>query len=117
MQLLTHPLSISELTAFANCMNPSGDPLVKAVVDISIRQIIIGASMHVDEEEMFLDMDSDQVNLWGINLYPASFGTDAFIEYDSMINLRPSQKNFSRSVENPQTQKTINDIVLSYVIN
>ena len=79
--------------------------------------MIIGATMHADEEEMFLDMESEQINLWGINLYPVHFGTDNFIEFDSMINLRPVQKNFSRSVENPETQKLITDIVLSYVIN
>ncbi len=117
MQLLSKPISISELSAFANCMNPSGDPLVKAVVDISTRQMIIGATMHVDEEEMFLDMESEQSNLWGINLYPAYFGTDTFIEFDSMINLRPVQKNFSRSVESPEIQKIIIDIVHSYVIH
>jgi Protein of unknown function (DUF5674) len=96
-------------------MNPSGDPLVKAVVDISTKQIIIGATMHVDEEEMFLDMESEQSDLWGINLYPAWFGSDTFIEYDSMINLRPTQKNFSRSVEDPKVQKIITDIIASYV--
>lgn len=117
MQLLTKPISIHELSEYANCMNPSGDPLVKAVVNIATRQIIIGATMHVDEEEMFLDMESEQIDLWGINLYPTWFGNDTFIEYDSMINLRPMQKNFSRSVENPKIQKIITDIVLSYVIN
>jgi Protein of unknown function (DUF5674) len=116
MQLLNSPISIRELTEYANCMNPSGDPLVKAVINISTRQIIIGATMHVDEEEMFLDMESEQSDLWGINLYPAWFGNDAFIEYDSMINLRPSQRNYSRSVENPETQHIITDIVLAYVI-
>ena len=117
MQLLVKPIAIRELSEYANCMNTTGDPLVKAVVNISKRQIIIGATMHVDEEEMFLDMESEQVDLWGINLYPVWFGTDTFIEYDSMINLRPSQRNFSRSVENSETQKIITDIVLSYVIN
>ncbi len=117
MQLLIKPITIRELSEYANCMNPSGDPLVKAVVNISTRQIIIGATMHVDEEEMFLDMESEQIDLWGINLYPACYGSDAFIEYDSMINLRPSQKNFSRSVDNLETQIIITDIVLSYVIN
>jgi Protein of unknown function (DUF5674) len=115
MQFLNSPISIRELSEYANCMNPSGDPLVKAVVDVSTRQIIIGATMHVDEEEMFLDMESEQSDLWGINLYPAWFGNDTFIEYDSMINLRPLQKNFSRSVEDPEIQNTITDIVLSYV--
>jgi Protein of unknown function (DUF5674) len=117
MQLLTHPISITELSEYANCMNPSGDPLVKAVVDISTRQIIIGATMHVDEEEMFLDMDHEQWYLWGINLYPAWFGQAEFIEYDSMINLRPSQGNSSRSIEDRVLQEIITTIVLSYVIN
>jgi hypothetical protein len=116
MKLLTQPIKISDLQEFANCMNPTWEPLVKAVVDIETRQIIIGASMHVDEEEMFLDMGNEQSHLWGINLYPALFGTEKFVEFDSMINLRPSQGNKSRSVDNPEIRKQITTIVMQYVI-
>jgi len=89
MQHITSPITLESLSRSANCMSPDGSLLVKAVVDIQIEDMIIGATMHVDEEEMYLDMDRDQQDLWGINLYPDQYGTDRFVEYDSMINLRP----------------------------
>jgi hypothetical protein len=49
--------------------------------------------------------------LWGINLHPADYGTENFIEFDSMINIRPRQQNMSRGVENPEIQNQIIDIV------
>lgn len=68
--------------------------LVKAVVDIDRKIMVIDAEMHSDQESLLLDNNSAQENLWGINLYP-EFSTDApeFIEFDSMINIRPWQGN------------------------
>ena len=39
------------------------------------------------------------------------FGTEDFIEFDSMINIRPSWGNCSRGVDNVDTQKSTIDIV------
>ncbi|MEX2539996.1 MAG: DUF5674 family protein [Actinomycetota bacterium] len=58
-----------------------------------------------------LEQGSHQSNLWGINLYPDEFGRDGWIEFDSMINVRPSQNNRSRSVEDPAIQAKIREIV------
>lgn len=41
-----------------------------------------------------------------INLYPDVAGED-WLEFDSMINLRPSFGNRSRGVEDPATRATI----------
>ena len=53
--------------------------------------------------------------LGGINLYPGQFGAEAFVEFDSMINLRPSQGNRSRSVDDAATRTIIHDIVATLV--
>ncbi len=91
------------------------DNLVKAVVDIEKEIMVVDAGLHADEEEFLLENDSEQKNLWGINLYPEHFGTEKFIVFDSMINLRPSQGNKSRGVDNPLIQATIQRIVLKLV--
>jgi hypothetical protein len=75
------------------------ESLVKAVVDIEKQIMIVDAEMHADQEEVLLEQRSDQYNLWGINLHPDFFGTDEFIEFDSMINIRSSQGNRSRGIE------------------
>jgi len=84
--------------------------MVKAVVDVDKKVMVIGGQLHADEEAYLLQHDSKQENLWGINLYPNQTGEN-FIEYDSMINLRPAQGNMSRSVDDEKIRSQIKDIV------
>lgn len=85
--------------------------LVKGVVDIKKNILIVDAALHADEEQKLLEQGSDQNNLWGINLYPEFYGTDDFIEFDSMINVRPSMHNLSRSVESEEIKTKIRTLV------
>jgi len=84
--------------------------LVKAVVDIEKGILAVDAELHSDEEAFLLENGSKQANLWGINIYPEFFGQADFIEFDSMINLRPSQNNRSRGVDNPEIREKILEI-------
>ena len=91
------------------------DELVKAVVDIEQRLVVVDAGLHVDEEQYLLERGSNQSDLWGINLYPEFYGTDDFIEFDSMINIRPAQNNRSRSVDESEIQELIREIIAEVV--
>lgn len=84
--------------------------LVKAVVDIDKEVIALDAELHSDLEALLLENGSEQKNLWGVNLYPDIQGDD-FIEFDSVINMRPSQNNISRGVDNEEIRKRIVKIV------
>lgn len=88
---------------------------VKAVVDISRSVMAVDAELHADEEALLIAQGSDPHDLWGINLYPALEGDD-FIEFDSMINLRPSLGNRSRGVDDAAIRERIRRIVNSLVI-
>lgn len=81
-------ISLAELRELAEQM--FGD-LVKADVDIAQGILLIDMELHADGEEYLLNQGSHQQDLWGINLHPDRFGTDDFIEFDSMINIRPRQ--------------------------
>jgi len=85
--------------------------LVKAVVDVRQGIMAIGCELHADEEAVLLDAGSVQADLWGINLYPADHGMDGWLEYDSMIDVRPGQANRSRSVDDPAIRDRIATIV------
>lgn len=85
--------------------------LVKAVVDVERGVMAVDAEMHADEEATLLDDGSSQPALWGVNLYPASYGTDDFLEFDSVINIRPSQGNRSRTVEDPAIRTQVATVV------
>lgn len=84
--------------------------IVKAVVDAERGIMAIDGELHSDEQALLLENNSKQENLWGINIYPDKSDED-FIEFDSVINIRPSQQNRSRGIENPETKKTILELV------
>ncbi len=88
--------------------------MLKAVVDVGRRVMAVGGELHADEEAALLEDGSRQGDLWGINLYPAERG-DEWIEFDSMINIRPSQGNRSRGVDDPELRAAIREIVGSLV--
>lgn len=84
--------------------------LVKAVVDVEREVVAVDAELHSDLEALLLENGSRQKNLWGINLYPEMPDAE-FIEFDSMINMRPSQGNRSRGVEDEEIHKKIVEII------
>lgn len=107
MQIVADKITHDELKQLA--ANLFGN-MVKAVVDVDLEIIAIDAELHSDLEALLLEEGSKQQNLWGINLYP-ELREDEFVEFDSMINLRPSQGNRSRGVEDEQIRNRIIDIV------
>jgi hypothetical protein len=84
--------------------------MVKGVVDIENNIMAVGGEMHADEEACLLENGSRQEDLWGINLYPDE-SSDRFIEFDSMINIRPSKGNRSRDVLDQKVRMKIAEIV------
>lgn len=88
--------------------------MVKAVVDIAENKMVVGGELHADAEQVLLENNSEQQNLWGINIYPDMEGED-FIEFDSLINIRPRQKNFSRGVEDEKTRAQIKTVVMKLI--
>lgn len=107
MQLVTQKITISELTEMSKKMFGN---LVKAVVDVEKKIMAVNADLHADEEAFLLENGSQQKDLWGINLYP-EIQDENWIEFDSMINLRPSQNNRTRNVDDPKIQEQIIKIV------
>lgn len=105
-------ISISELEEMAAHMYGE---LVKGVVDVARGVVVLDADLHVDEEQFLLEQGSKQADLWGINLYPEYYGGDDFLEFDSMINIRPAQGNRSRGVEDEQVQQKMRELIAEVV--
>lgn len=108
MQIITDGITVRTLEQMAE--GKFGD-LVKAVVDVELGVMAADGEMHADEEALLLGEGSRLGDLWGINLYPARRGSPDFIEFDSIINIRPSQNNRSRSVDDPEVRRRIEDVV------
>jgi len=107
MKLVDKSITVKELKKMASLM--FGD-LVKAVVDIKKKVMVVDGEMHADEEKYLLETGSKQDDLWGINLYPDLKGED-FVEFDSVINVRPRLNNFSRGIENRKIKEKIMAVV------
>jgi len=108
MKIIKSKVEIGELKKIAEKMYGN---LVKAVVDVEKGIMVVGGELHSDEEDLILKKGSKQQDIWGINLYPDKYPSEDWIEFDSMINLRPSFNNFSRGVDDPEIRKKIVEIV------
>ncbi len=102
-----NPVSIAEIRRMA--AGRFGD-MVKAVVDLRRSILLLDAEMHADQEAELLASGSEQGDLWGINLYP-DLQDDEWLEFDSMINLRPSSGNRSRGVDDAAIRERIAALV------
>lgn len=107
IKIIKESISKAELNNITK--NQFGD-LVKVVIDVKKGIMAIGGELHADEEALLLQEGSRQEDLWGINIYPNKSG-DELVEFDSMINIRPSQDNRSRGVESLEIQSKIRSMV------
>jgi hypothetical protein len=106
--IIKNPITRFELKKIAQ--EGFGD-VVKGAVDIERGIMALGGEMHMDEQMMLIERENSKTEfVWGINLYPEKEGSD-FIEFDSMINLKPAFGNRTRAVDNLETQKKIIEIV------
>jgi hypothetical protein len=107
IRLVINPIAMTEVAALAK--DQFGE-MIKAVVDIERELMALGGELHSDEEALLLEDGSAQEHLWGINIYPEKSEGD-MIEFDSMINIRPSQNNRSRGVESPVIRERVLRVV------
>jgi len=112
MKTVEKTISLDELKSMALTMFNN---IVKAVIDIEQEIMVVDAQFHSDQEEYLLECGSRQEHLWGINLHPDLFGAPEFVEFDSLINIRPNENNKSLRVEDPHIQEKIRSIVAKMV--
>lgn len=104
IRVIKEPITREELKRIAQ--ERYGD-LVKAVVDIEQGIMAVGGEMHADEEVVLMEQEGSQrEHTWGINLLPAELG-DEFIQFDSMINLKPGFGNRTKNIDNGEIRGKI----------
>ncbi len=107
MRIVADRVTLDELKRMAA---DSFGNLVKGVVDVDRELLAVGGELHSDLEALLLESGSHQESLWGINLYP-ELPADQFVEFDSMINVRPSHGNRTRGVDNAETRERIKQVL------
>jgi len=88
--------------------------MIKIVVDLERNIMAIGGEMHADCEQVLLEDGSKQENLWGANIYPDS-DEDNFIEYQSLINIRPRVGNRSMEIEDENIRNQVKRVINFFV--
>lgn len=85
---------------------------IKIVVDIESRILAGGGQRHAEGEQKLLQEGSKQHNLWG-----GGFDTETKeIDYNSIINLRPSQDNPSRDIISLGIRKIFDKIIKNLLL-
>ncbi len=101
-------VDIAELKEMAQKMFGS---LVKGMVDVEKEIMAVDAPMHSDLLEFLMKEENcNPKDVWGINIYPEKSGED-FIEFDSVMNLKPAFNNKSRGIEDAEIREKIIKIV------
>lgn len=88
--------------------------MIKAVADLGRGIIAVGGEWHADAEAILLDDGSQQQDLWGFNIL---FGEGGHweLEYNSLINIRPTAGNRSMDVQDPVLREKIRVLVAKKV--
>jgi len=107
MKIIKDKITIEELKEMAQKMFGN---LVKVVVDVEKEIMVVNGELHSDEEALLIEKGSRPKNLWGINIYP-EIKDENWIEFDSVINLKPHFGNRTRGVDNPELRERIIKIV------
>lgn len=85
---------------------------IKVVVDVDQKILVGGGKRHVDAEQILLAEGSWQESLWGGGLELKS----REIDYNSIINVRPRQQNFSRDIMSQGIRKKFDEVVKKLLI-
>lgn len=88
------------------------DGYIKVVVNLELKILAGGGKRHVEGEQKLLNDGSKQQNLWGggVDLETKE------IDYNSIINLRPSQDNPSRDIMSSEIRKEFDRIVKDLIL-
>jgi hypothetical protein len=92
-------------------------PMIKGVVDIENEIMAFGGEYHMDANKVLLEQGSVQSDVWGFNVY-LNKGDDRenWIEYMSLINIRPLQNNFDMEIQDKEIKNKIKNIINKQII-
>lgn len=84
---------------------------VKLAVDINRQVIAGGGKTHTDCEDVLIADGSQQQDIWGASYLPEI----KRILYDSVINIRPNQMNYSNEIQDPAIREGIAHLIQQFL--
>ena len=89
--------------------------MIKGVVDIEKEIVAFGGEYHIDANTLITENGSEQKNVWGFNVH-FNRPRDFWIEYNSLINIRPLAKNNHTDVQDNSIKEKMKQIINSKII-
>ncbi len=81
--------------------------LIKLAVDVDREILAGGGELDADCEAALLEDGSQQLHVWGADWYPQ----EQQVGFESLINIRPSQQNFSLELQDLRLRAQVEAIV------
>ncbi len=88
--------------------------LIKGVVDIVNGRVALGGDYHTEGLEILTSMGSKFEDVWGFNIRFEE-NKNGVLEFDSMLNIKPNRGNRSRSINDKETIKKIEEVVYKFI--
>lgn len=88
--------------------------MIKGVVDIEQEIIAFGGEYHIDANVVLIENGSKQGDVWGFNVILEQ-APDSWIEYISLINIRPQAGNMNMEVQDDKIRQKMKKIINSKI--
>ena len=82
------------------------DTYIKTVIDVNRKICSAGCDRHFESEAMLLGDGSDQSDVWGGGIDLET----KIIDFNSFINIRPSDGNASNEIQDVKIRKTYEEL-------
>lgn len=89
--------------------------LVKGVVDIERGLVALGGEYHMDANTVLIAHGSAQNTVWGFNVYPDQHDEE-WIEFTSLINIRPAVGNRGMLVESEEIRAAMRTVIERFIV-
>lgn len=111
IKIVEDKISLEELREIAQEFY---ETMLKGVVDIKKEIVVFGGEYHADANEIILENGSRQSDVWGFNIY-FDRPRDSWIEYISMINIRPQAGNMEMEIQDKDIKDKMKTIINSKI--
>ena len=91
------------------------EDMIKGVVDIEREVIALGGEYHMDANNVLIEDGSKQTDVWGFNVH-LDRAREAWLEYTSLVNIRPLQGNKSMKVEDDALRAKMKQIIEAKIV-
>jgi hypothetical protein len=104
LPIIREPATVEQVRQMGEAF---GGALIKLAVDVARGILAGGGELHADCERALLEDGGRQEDIWGADWYSST----REVGFESLINIRPRQQNFTLELQNPSLRDQVEAIV------